>query len=106
MSFTQKYIPHLGLTCLLIAAFFSIGFHHFDEHFQILEFAGSRLGLSSSSDLPWEYQAQMRSSFQPSIVLLVHKILAIFQSKDPFLAALILRLLSAVLSWLAISRIF
>jgi CDP-6-deoxy-D-xylo-4-hexulose-3-dehydrase len=43
LSYTYKHIPLLGLTCLLIAAFFSKGFHHFDEHFQILEFAAASL---------------------------------------------------------------
>jgi phosphatidylinositol glycan class B len=89
----------LGFFCLLIAAFFSKGFYHFDEHFQILEFAQLKLARSLPTELPWEFHAKMRSALQPTIVLWVHKILRIINLEDPFIATLVLRILTAVLTW-------
>lgn len=97
----EKKIAFGGLVCLLIAAFFSKGFHHFDEHFQILEFTGLKLGLLNANELPWEYHAKMRSSLQPSIAFLIHKLLAGLNLETPFRVALVLRWLSALLSWTA-----
>ncbi|MBK5097796.1 MAG: hypothetical protein JJE01_08435 [Gemmatimonadetes bacterium] len=45
----------VALVLNLAAAYFSWGFHQFDEHFQILEFANYKLGNSPASDLPWEF---------------------------------------------------
>lgn len=83
----------------MTAAFFSKGFHHLDEHFQILEFAGLKLGLTLPSDLPWEFSSQIRSTFQPFIVVLIHRLIALFNLDDPFFVAFILRFMSGVLSW-------
>ena len=99
---SQKSLPLLGLACLFIAAFFSQGFHHFDEHFQILEFAAIKLHLTTEDQLPWEYKEQMRSALQPAIVVLFHKVLEPLGIKDPFLITFLLRLMTAFLSWLAI----
>ena len=44
----------LGLLLILVAALRSEGFHHPDEHFQVLEFAGAKLGRTPWSALPWE----------------------------------------------------
>ncbi|MBF0207481.1 MAG: hypothetical protein HQK53_11385 [Oligoflexia bacterium] len=78
-----------------LAAFFSTGYNHFDEHFQILEFSQYKMGVLSKADLPWEFKEQMRSALQPSMVYLLQRI---FSSFDPFTIAFILRLLSATLS--------
>lgn len=99
---SQKSLPFLGLACLLIAAVFSKGFHHFDEHFQILEFAALKLGLTTEDKLPWEFHEQMRSALQPSLVVVFHKILSPTGMENPFLITLLLRILTACLSWLAI----
>ena len=49
-----------------IAAYFSFGYNHPDEHFQILEFAAFFTGINSDpSILPWEFRAQIRPWFQP-----------------------------------------
>ena len=39
----------LGLLLILVAAVRSVGFHNADEHFQILEFVGAKLGRT-----PWD----------------------------------------------------
>jgi len=42
----------LAALAFFIAALFSVGYHHFDEHFQIMEFAGLKLGLNQESAMP------------------------------------------------------
>lgn len=86
----------LALALNLVAAFQSWGFHHFDEQFQILEFASYKLGNSPVTDLPWEFDARIRPWFQPAGVVLLARVF-----KDPFDLALVLRLISAVLGWLS-----
>ena len=86
---------------LLIAAWLSIGFHQYDEHFQLLEFANFKLGLTPPAHLPWEYGARIRSWFQPAVAFVVLRALRAVGDSDPFHAALVLRLLSAVLYWAA-----
>jgi len=83
----------------LLCCFFSEGYHHFDEHFQILEFAGSRLNITTADDLPWEFHHQMRSTIQPTIAIAVYKLMQIIGVSDPFLVALMLRILSALLAF-------
>ena len=62
-------LPLLGV-CLLFhlwTAYASIGYHHADEHFQILEFANHALKGSPASDLPWEYGERIRPALQPML---------------------------------------
>jgi phosphatidylinositol glycan class B len=63
-----NYLLLIYLVLHLVAPFFSIGAYHPDEHFQILEFMHARLGFSSLSDLPWEYQEKMRSWWIPFLL--------------------------------------
>ena len=94
-------LPLWGAVVLIITAYFSTGFHHWDEHFQILEFAGYKLGITPYQDLPWEYAARIRPAILPSLALLVHHLFTLFGSSDPFAVAFFLRLLSAALSFTA-----
>ena len=66
----KNYIYLLSILTLIITAFFSSGYYHFDEHFQILEFAGLKLKMTLATNLPWEYTYQMRPAIQPAIVVL------------------------------------
>lgn len=86
----------LAFALNLAAAYFSWGFHQFDEHFQILEFANYRLGNSPASDLPWEFETRIRPWFQPSVVVMLAKMF-----DDPFVLVSVLRFISAVLGWLS-----
>jgi len=95
----ERQICVFSVTLLVLASFFSVGYHHFDEHFQILEFAGLKLGLTTANDLPWEYHNQMRPAFQPAITVIIYKILCVFGLQNPFTIAFILRLISAVLAF-------
>jgi len=44
----------------LVTAWFSITFYFPDEHYQVLEFVSYKLGITRSSDLPWEFSARIR----------------------------------------------
>lgn len=97
-SLRENHTYLLGIVVLVVASIFSTGYHHFDEHFQLLEFAGLKLGLTTASNLPWEYHHQMRPALQPSIVYVVYKFLGI---ENPFHLTFFLRLLSGGLSFLS-----
>lgn len=95
----EKQFQLLGAICLLLASFFSLGYHHFDEHFQILEFASLKLGLITPEQLPWEYAAKMRPTIQPFMVYVLHRFSESIGLFNPFHLTLFLRLLSAALSF-------
>ncbi|MCR9204657.1 MAG: hypothetical protein NXH75_08780 [Halobacteriovoraceae bacterium] len=83
-----------------LVAFFSEGFHHFDEHFQIIEFMNFKLGNVVAKDLPWEYHKQLRPWFQPYLYMVLD---FPFRSigASPFFRAFILRLLSGLFALLS-----
>jgi phosphatidylinositol glycan class B len=85
-----------ALALNLVAAYFSWGFHQFDEQFQILEFASYKLGNSPATDLPWEFDTQIRQWFQPAFAVMLAKLFG-----DPFELVLVFRFISALLGWLS-----
>ncbi len=89
---------------LLVTALCSQGFYHLDEHFQLLEFAGYKLGLSPASDLPWEFAAEIRNGLQPAIATAVIGTLRALGLTDPFIAATVLRVLSGGLAFVIYRR--
>lgn len=95
----------LGLLLQLIAAWFSEGHHHPDEHFQILEFCNYKMGNSPATDLPWEFSSQMRPTLQPYIAYFFVSAFKLFGIQDPFLITFFLRSIIAVLGWLVICKI-
>jgi GPI mannosyltransferase 3 len=99
MSFTninsaEKKLLGLALLIHLITAYFSNGFYHWDEHFQIFEFANYKLGFISANHLPWEFSSKMRPFLIPSIVTMIGKII-----NDPFVISGLMRLFAMVLSF-------
>jgi hypothetical protein len=88
-----------GGLALLVASVFSTGFHHWDEHFQILEFAGWKLGITPEADLPWEFAARLRPALQPVMVVLLYRFMDLFGTPDPFVLTFILRLFTASLTF-------
>lgn len=97
----EKVALYISLFIHIVIAWQSIGYYQSDEHFQILEFANAKLGLSPASDLPWEYSQKIRPTLQPAIV---YELGSFFQSigfYDPFVIAFLLRLITALLSWWA-----
>ena len=97
-----KKIYIIAAIVFVVAAYFSEGFHHYDEHHQIMEFGGMKLGLTEKANLPWEYESQMRPAIQPMMVYVTHKIFGLFSIDSPFTIAFILRLFTAMLSFLSI----
>ncbi len=96
----------IGLFATLITAFFSEGFYHVDEHYQILEFAGAKLGFNNEYQLSWEYHEKMRPTLQPTIVYLLYKFLAWFGWNNPFAIATILRLITALGSFFVVKYLY
>jgi phosphatidylinositol glycan class B len=92
----------LGLLLVLVAAFRSEGFFAADEHFQTLEFAGTKLGRTPPGTLPWEYHYRMRPWLQPGLYVLGARGLGVLGVEDPFAWALAFRLFSGLLAWLGL----
>ena len=94
----------LGTSLLLIgvAAFQSDGYHHPDEYFQTLEFAGAKLGRTPVQELSWEYSYRIRPWLQPGLYFVLARVLRAIGSSDPFIWALGCRLVSGLLGWLAV----
>ena len=87
----------------MISAFNSTGYYHPDEHYQIIQFAEYKQGLTK--EVSWEYAKKMRSCLQPSLCMYLFSILRKSGIENPFTMALILRLITATLS-LLITTIF
>jgi len=94
----------ISLLVYIITAYFSIGYYHPDEHFQILEFCNYKLGNSPAIDLPWEFHEKIRPALQPTIAFVLIKIFNALSINNPFTHALILRIFTAILSWFVICK--
>ncbi len=107
LKFLEHYEPKeriaiwVSLAIHICCAWFSIGYHYDDEHWQILEFANYKLGLSPATDLPWEFAAQIRPTLQPFMVIFLAKAMMAIKMYNPFTLAFILRLITAIISWFA-----
>ena len=86
----------------MVAAYFSQGFNQFDEHTQVMEFGGYKLGMTGEKNLSWEFASRMRPAIQPAMVYMAHKVMGVFGVDSPFTIAFLLRLFSAALSFLSI----
>jgi phosphatidylinositol glycan class B len=95
----KRYLA-ISLGVHLLAAWVSLGYHHHDEHFQVVEFAGLLLGTTPAGGLPWEYTAQVRPWMQPVLLALIGKPLLTIGIVNPFVVAAVFRIVSALLGWL------
>ena len=91
---------------LIFTSFFSIGFLHPDEHFQIIELANFKLGNISDSTFNWDYQERMRPWLQPWLVFSELKLLQTVGISSPFFQAFLLRLSFGLLGFFALFRLF
>lgn len=94
-------IAVVSFAVFIVTSVAEYGYHHADELYQIIEFAG----IKSDTFTPyvaWEYEAQIRPMLQPSICLVLLKVFGAMSITDPFVQALLMRLLTALLSFLAI----
>lgn len=95
-AFSHLNLFVFGLTIIVCAAWFNVGYHHPDEHFQILEPAAFKLGKGSEVDLPWELHERIRPGLQPLMAYGMVRALDVTGLYDPFWQAFILRLISGV----------
>ncbi len=97
-----KWLLLLTFILHLITSIYSVGFHHLDEHYQILEFANYKLANNRPSDLPWEFQAKLRPAIQPAIAFLIIKASQTTSITNPFTQTIILRILSSILALISV----
>ncbi|MEY3901871.1 MAG: hypothetical protein RL189_1177 [Pseudomonadota bacterium] len=98
----SRVLRHWFLVLLvfhIVTAFFSYGIFHCDEHYQIIEFIGYKLGWVPASGLAWEFEAEIRPWLQPFLFYLPTKTLISLGFKDPLVLETVLRLLSGLLGW-------
>src|SRR5882724_1831666 len=82
----------------LVTAWFSITFYFPDEHYQVLEFVSYKLGITRSSELPWEFSARIRPWLQPLLYFLIAKPLVLWGVRDMFTIVFLLRLATGLVS--------
>ncbi len=90
------FIVAIAAVVYITTAFNSHGFYHADEHYQIIEFAGLKLGTHTPEELTWEFKAQIRPTFQPIICFGLLKSFKFLNIKNPYNQAFLLRLISAL----------
>ena len=101
----KKNKPAMAMSVIVLFFFSwvavnSHGYYHPDEHFQLIEFAGLKLGWNETSDLAWEYNEQIRPTIQVVIATAVIGSLQSLGMENPYQIGIVLRLLSAILSLL------
>jgi|GEM_PF-997047 len=97
----KRYL-FMALCVHLLCSFFSTGFIHHDEHYQIVEFVNLKLGATEAKNLPWEFQDKMRPWFQPGVLYAATKFLQLFGTPSTYTITTVYRLISACLGWLAL----
>jgi hypothetical protein len=90
---------HVGVTLLAVNPW------HPDEHFQILEFAWARAGLSPLADLPWEFPARIRPTLQPLLALGALDALRGLGVESPYVWVLGLRLVTLALAFAVVLHV-
>jgi len=92
---------YLMIVIYLIAAWFSEGYAHADEHYQILEFAAYHIHHYPYI-YPWELTAQIRPTLEIWIVIWLYKIAMLLSWQiNPFMLAFLTRALTGCLSALS-----
>tara|TARA_R110002072_G_scaffold1989_2_gene16378 strand:- start:91859 stop:93292 length:1434 start_codon:yes stop_codon:yes gene_type:complete len=101
-----KNILLLSLVLHVLAAIFSTGFQHFDEHFQIFEFLNLKLGNIPASNLPWEYREQIRPWFQVFCYYLFYKPFQLIGIENPFFFAFLFRLVTSLFGLYSLTKLW
>lgn len=93
--------------CLLIlftvTAYFSKGYYHADEQYQVIEFAGLKLGTHHPDDLAWEFKHQLRSAAQPAICYALFSLFSVTGINDPYQLAFLLRAFTGLVAVMCIT---
>jgi hypothetical protein len=95
----------LSLVLHLVVAYRSQGFYQCDEHYQVLEFLGAKVGTTRVASLPWEYAARMRSWLLPALFLPAFRLSTLAGVSDPFAIAEVMRTFAALLSFAGLAAI-
>lgn len=96
---SRRGILVAGVLLTLLYAWFSRGYYHHDEHYQILEYAHMKLfGTPTVEHLAWEYPLMMRSGVQPGIVWCLGRLLLAGGLYSPYLLIFLLQFFSGALS--------
>lgn len=88
-----------GLLLILICSWYSIGYYHWDEQAQILEFANFKLGKTNPSHLTWEYGHGARAALLPYIIFWFIRALNLFGIYNPFTITVFIRVVTGTLAW-------
>jgi GPI mannosyltransferase 3 len=104
LSLYERKLCLAALLIHLVAAWFTIGFHHPDEHYQIVEMASYKLGQTPANMLPWEFAARMRPGLQPFISFVLLKCYYATGADNPYTFSFLLRLLSTGLAFVTAIR--
>ncbi len=105
MTARDSFVRAHLLASLVLTSLTAVGsyaYFHIDEYFQVLELARFRLGLVDAWSLPWEHAERMRPWLQPGLYVVVGKILGPLAG-DPFVLGLACRLVTGLLSWVALA---
>ncbi len=86
----------------IVAAWFSLGWQHPDEHYQLIEFARYLLGEFPADHLPWEFGAGMRPTFQVFLAAAFMKVTSFIGVADPFDVVFLLRGITGISTTFAI----
>ena len=103
-AFHQR-IWYAAVVVHVITGWFSSGYYAADEHYQVIAFAQDKLGELPTADLPWEFEARMRSGFLPGIAYVVIWTCRELITADPFIITFLLRLITALFA-LVVVRFF
>lgn len=93
-----------GLVLNVLCAWFSKGFFHVDEHFQIAEFCNYKLGKISLYESPWEVKWRLRSTLMPYLFYWLSRFLEFIGLYSPFFIAFVFRLFSGIAAWFITCR--
>ena len=102
----EGWLSMIGLIAMLIAAYFSNGPFHSDEHFQILEFLHYKFGKTPLEDLPWEFNEQMRPGLQVALGYWIIKFFVGIGLVNPFDQVMGLRFISGGCCWLLLHAFY
>lgn len=101
--FNGTYFPVYYLIPLFLTSYFSVGFFHPDEHFQIIEMANFKNGGISIENMPWEFKNQLRPTLQPFILYVFLKTNLL---QNPYFITFLFRFITGLFSILAFLLIY
>jgi len=94
-----QYCLAASAALFLVCSIFSAGPHDPDEYFQIIEFAATKLSITNTAELAWEYREQMRPWLQPAIYVGVAQAAGYFGIQRPLTLLFLFRLATALIAW-------